>query len=105
MLKLGNDVARSETGEEGNAMGYQVLSTQDVMTAGREHPTFAIPEDEHPGVSGALARLAVTILADKHLTPQAALEAGLNYYAAQGLTLVTVDPSSSGAMYVFSKDA
>ena len=86
-------------------MGYQVLSLEEVTTAGRENPTFAMPEDEYPGVSGALARLGLTILAKSHLTPQAALEAGLNYYADQGLTLVTVDQASAGAMYVFSKDA
>jgi hypothetical protein len=63
-----------------------------------------MPEDENPGVAGALSRLALTFMADR-LTTQAALEAGLNYFAAQGLTLVTVDQTSAGAMYVFSKDA
>jgi hypothetical protein len=86
-------------------MGYQVLSFEDILSAGRKHPTFAMPDDEYPGVTGALARLGLTILAKDHLTPQAALEAGLNYYAAQGLTLVTVDQTSAGAMYVFSTEA
>jgi hypothetical protein len=88
----------------GTHMGYQVLSLDEVMAAGRENPEYAMPEGEYPGMIGALSRIGLSFLAED-LTPQAALEAGLNYYAAEGLTLVTVDHTSAGSMYVFSKDA
>jgi hypothetical protein len=81
------------------------MSVEDIMTTGRENPGFVMPEDEYPGTSGALARLFLTVAADKHLTPQAALQAGLNYCAAQGMTLVSVDQTPAGSMYVFTTGA
>lgn len=83
-------------------MGYEVRTLADVVAAGREHPTFAMADSEYSGVTGALARLALTVAGGDRLTNEAALQSGLNYYAAQGMTLVTVDHTEAGGLYVFS---